>query len=121
MSIDYHINFERREAGRRRLGTFLAVSGLLALTLVPLGQVVLAVGILGGFLAAATAALGARIVESGTVRVGIMALLLGLIGLIELPFGIWFAVAGVWLWSRAFPQLSPARGWLPAGSSSPIL
>ena len=97
------------------------MSGLLALALVPLGQVVLAVGIVGGVLAAVTAAVGARIGDRGAVRLAILTLLLGLVGLIGLPFGIWFAVAGVWLWSRAFSQFVPARGWLPAGRTSPIL
>jgi membrane protease YdiL (CAAX protease family) len=50
-----------------------------------------------------------------------LTLVLALIGSIGLPFAIWFAVAAVWLGSRAFPQLIPTGGWLPAGMSSPIL
>jgi len=121
VSIDIHLHSERSEASQRRNGAVLAVLGLLALALVPLGQVLLGVGVVGGVVAAAVAWTGSRYGDNGVVRLAVLSLLLGLIGLTGLPFGIWFAVGGVWLWSRAFPRFAPARGWLPAGRSSPIL
>jgi membrane protease YdiL (CAAX protease family) len=121
MRTNIHLNSTRSEASRRRSGAFLAALGLLALALVPLGQVFLGVGIVGGVTAAVVGAIGARTDDSGVVRLGVLALLLGLIGLSGLPFGIWIAVAALWLLSRAFPRFAPARGWLPVGRSSPIL
>ena len=103
------------------VGSLQAGAGLLALTLVPLGQVFLFVGIVGGVLAAVVMAIGVKRADRGAVRLAAMTLLLALVGSIGLPFGIWFAVAGIWLWSRAVPEIAPARGWLPAGTSSPML
>ena len=103
------------------VGSLLAGAGLLALTLVPLGQVFLFVGIVGGVLAAVVMAIGVKTADRGAVRLAAMTLLLALVGWIGFPFGIWFAVAGIWLWSRAVPEIAPSRGWLPAGTSSPVL
>ena len=59
--------------------------------------------------------------DQAAIRLAVLTLMLGLIGLIGLPFGIWFAVAAVWLASRALPRLAPADGWLPEGRSSPLM
>jgi membrane protease YdiL (CAAX protease family) len=93
----------------------------LALTLVPLGQVVLFVGIVAGVLAAVVLASGIKAADWGAIRLAAMSLMLALVGSIGLPFGIWFAMAALWLGSRAIPEIAPARGWLPAGTSSQLL
>jgi membrane protease YdiL (CAAX protease family) len=99
----------------------LAFAGLLALALVPLGQVVLAVGVAGSVIAVAVAAAGIVTGNRAAVRLTTLALTLGLAGLIGLPFAIWFAVAVMWLAGRALPHVAPAQGWLPHGRSSPLM
>jgi membrane protease YdiL (CAAX protease family) len=121
MTIDSDLDSEPSDVNPAGVGGRSAAAGLLALTLVPLGQVVLVVGVIGSVLAAIVLALGVRAADRSAVRLATLTLVLALIGSIGLPFAIWFAVAAVWLWSRAFPQFAPTRGWLPAGTSSPIL
>lgn len=91
------------------------------MALVPLGQVVLAVGVVGGVVALVVAIGGVVTGDRGAVRLSVLTLMLVLTGVIGLPFGIWFAVATVWLVGRAFPRFAPTEGWLPAGRSSPSM
>jgi len=121
MTIDSDVNSESSAVNPTGVGVLSAAAGLLGLTLVPLGQVVLVVGIVGSVLAAIVLAIGVKAGDRGAVRLATLTLVLALIGSIGLPFAIWFAVAAVWLWSQAFPQFAPTRGWLPAGTASPIL
>lgn len=74
MANDSHDNLETIGADSTRLGAVLAGTGLLALALVPLGQVILAVGIAGGVVAAAVAAVAIATADWGAFRLAGMTL-----------------------------------------------
>jgi uncharacterized protein len=100
-------------------GRALPLLSLVALALLPLGQVAIAIGLVGAVLAAAVLLAGLRRRSWSAVRVAVMALLMAIVGLGGLPFGLWPAVGGLWLASRRWSQLGPDSGWFPPGRSSP--
>lgn len=89
-----------------------------ALVLLPLGQVVIVLGLVGSVLAVVVAIVGSR---RGSWPAGAgrrMGLLLAVFGLVGLPFALWPVVGVLWLSSRRWPKLRPTPGWLPSGGSS---
>ena len=57
----------------------------------------LPLGVVGGVVALVVAVVGIATGDRGAVRLSVLTLMLVLTGVIGLPFGIWFAVAAVWL------------------------
>jgi uncharacterized protein len=100
-------------------GRVLALLSVVALSLMPLGQVAIPIGVVGAVLAALVVVVGLRSRSWLAVRVAVVALLLAVVGVAGLPFGLWFAVGALWWASRRLQQLRPESGWFPPGRSSP--
>jgi uncharacterized protein len=100
-------------------GRALPLLSVVALALIPLGQVAITVGLVGAMLAVVVVVAGGRARSWLAVRVAVMALLMALIGLTGLPFGLWLAVGALWAASRRVGSLRPDTGWFPPGGSSP--
>jgi membrane protease YdiL (CAAX protease family) len=99
-------------------GRALPLLALTALVLLPLGQVVLVVGLAGAALAVVVVVAGWRGGRWSAVRAATRGLLLAVFGLVGLPLALWPAVGVLWLASRRWPELRPEPGWFPPGSSS---
>ncbi len=93
---------------------------LAALTLVPLGAVSLPAGVVGALLAVFTGVAAIRTRGWPTVRLAMMVVLLAVAGGSGIPFAIWLVVGAMWLVGHKVPELVPASGWLPRGSSGPV-
>jgi uncharacterized protein len=102
-------------------GRALPLLSVVALALLPLGQIAIAVGLAGAALAVAVVGAGAGVRHRRwvAVRVAALALLVAGFGLVGLPFGLWPAVGALWLASHRWPQMRPDDGWFPPGHSSP--
>jgi uncharacterized protein len=100
-------------------GRALPLLSVVALALLPLGQIAIVIGLVGAVLAIVVVVAGLRSRSWPAVRVAVMALLMAVVGLTSLPFGLWPAVGALWLASRRWPHLRPDHGWLPPGRSSP--
>jgi hypothetical protein len=98
-----------------RVAILLSIAALL---LVPLGQVVLELGVIGTLLALALGLWARRSGDRHIVRISTLTVLLAVVGLSGLPFAIWIVVGLMWLLSRRFEILAPERGWLEPGRAS---
>lgn len=96
-----------------------AIGGLVALAVVPLGSIWLPAGAAACVLAAAVTAVAWSRRDGPVVLVGAMAVLLALLGVIGVPFGLWFAVLGPVVASRRVRWIGPPGGWVPPGRASP--
>jgi membrane protease YdiL (CAAX protease family) len=110
-----------RHGCRRVTGKGATITALIGLTLVPLGQIHLAFGVVGSSLCLLAVITGARSQFHYAVRIATLALILAAIGATGLPFAIWVAVVVMWLASRRWGILRPAAGWLPAGRGKPAV
>jgi uncharacterized protein len=99
-------------------GRALPLLSVVALALLPLGQVTIVIGLLGAVLAAVVGIAGVRVRCWVAVRVAVMALLMAVIGLAGVPFSLWLAVGALWLASRRWRSLRPDGGWFPPGHPS---
>lgn len=99
---------------------FTAVA-LLGLTLVPLGQVHVAFGVVGAALCLWCVVAGRRSRSRNAVRLGTLAPILDLVGAFGIPFAMWLTIGAMWLASLRWNFLAPAIGWLPAVRAGPLV
>ena len=86
--------------GRRVTEKGATATALIGLTLVPLGQVHIAFGVVGSMLGPFAVVVGSRFHFPYAVRIATLTLILATIGASGLPFALWLAVGVIWLASR---------------------